>query len=202
MHASLGSACSCPSALSCTQLYKLPLREVCQDQSALQTLKADLHPFLDRSVNATACQINVFQLICLARSEEMKKFRVLQLTAKLHSNHLKTNCPVWSLSQWCGQSSTKKFKEEALHKNQADETGWRLRRIQYGGWVVLPTDRTFSPELLAWPESLQKIEEEALQKNQADESCWGGHTVKWTQLEESDSESSLDLFIPSQLMIS
>ena len=58
-----------------------------------------------------------------------------------------------------------------MHKNQADETGWRLRRIQDGGWVVLPTDRTFSPELLAWPESLQKIEEEALQKNQADESC-------------------------------
>ena len=84
-------------------------------------------------------------------------------------------------SNWRGRSSTRKIEEEALQKNQADETGlgghrsaiWRTCHAADRANIQTQTVQSdWRGQSRSW-----KIEEEVSQKNQADETGWGGHRV-------------------------
>ena len=83
------------------------------------------------------------------------------------------------LSNLRGRSSTRKIEEEALQKNQVDETGQGGHRsaIWRTGHAADRANIQKQTVLGDWRgrSRTRKIEEEASQKNQADETGRGGH---------------------------
>ena len=85
-------------------------------------------------------------------------------------------------SDWRGRSSTRNIKEEASHKNEADETGRGGHRsaILRTGHAANRANIQKQTVQSHWRgrSSTGKIKEEASQKNESDETGRGGHRLK------------------------